>query len=136
MSFELREHQKAALQKMRNGCILNGSVGSGKSLTSLAYYYISECGGSLETWTIKTPKDLYIITTAMKRDRKEWPVELMQFGLIEGPNGNGINVKVDSWNNIGKYTRVEGAFFIFDEQRVVGKGAWVKAFLTITKKNN
>ena len=135
MSFELREHQKAALQKMRNGCILNGSVGSGKSLTSLAYYYISACGGSLETWTIKTPKDLYIITTAMKRDRKEWPIELMQFGLIEGANDNGINVKVDSWNNIGKYIRVEGAFFIFDEQRVVGKGAWVKAFLTITKKN-
>ena len=135
MSFELREHQKAALKKMRNGCILNGSVGSGKSLTSLAYYYIFICGGSLTTWTIKRPKDLYVITTAMKRDRKEWPIEFVQFGLHEGANDNGINIKVDSWNNIGKYVKVEGAFFIFDEQRVVGKGAWVKAFLTITKRN-
>lgn len=135
MSFELREHQKVALKKMRNGCILNGSVGSGKSLTSLAYYYIFICGGSLETWTIKKPKDLYVITTAMKRDRHEWPVEFAQFGLHEGANDNGVNIKVDSWNNIGKYTKVEGAFFIFDEQRVVGKGAWVKAFLTIAKRN-
>ena len=135
MSFALREHQKAALSKMHNGCILNGSVGSGKSLTSLAYYYGYICGGSLETFTIKRPVDLYIITTAMKRDKKEWPVECAQYGLIEGKNDNGITVVVDSWNNIRKYVCVKDAFFIFDEQRVVGKGAWVKAFLEITKHN-
>ena len=135
MSFELREHQKAALAKMRNGCILNGSVGSGKSLTSLAYYYIRVCGGSLETRIMTNPRDLYIITTAMKRDKKEWPIECAQFGLVEGKNKNGVNIVIDSWNNIKKYEGVVGAFFIFDEQRVVGKGAWVKAFLRIARSN-
>ena len=135
MSFKLRDHQKAALKRMRNGCILNGSVGSGKSLTSLAYFYIRICGGSLKTWTITKPKDLYIITTAMKRDKKEWPLECAQFGLNEGPNDNGINVRVDSWNNIRKYADVKGAFFIFDEQRAVGKGVWAKTFIHIAKRN-
>ena len=120
---------------MRNGCILNGSVGSGKSLTSLAYYYIYVCGGSLETYTITKPRDLYIITTAMKRDKKEWPLECAQFNLVEGKNDNGVTVTIDSWNNIKKYTKVYGAFFIFDEQRVVGYGAWTKAFLNIARKN-
>ena len=135
MSFELREHQRAALKKMRNGCILNGSVGSGKSLTSLAYYYICVCKGSLAKRTMAEPKDLYIITTAMKRDKKEWPLECAQLGLNEGDNDVGVKIVIDSWNNIKKYDQVTGAFFIFDEQRVVGKGAWVKAFLTIAKKN-
>lgn len=135
MSFELREHQRAALKKMRNGCILNGSVGSGKSLTSLAYYYICVCKGSLVKHTMAEPKDLYIITTAMKRDKKEWPLECAQLGLNEGDNDVGVKIVIDSWNNIKKYDQVTGAFFIFDEQRVVGKGAWVKAFLTIAKKN-
>ena len=135
MSFELRDHQKAALRKMRNGCILNGSVGSGKSLTSLAYYYICVCKGSLVRRTMSNPKDLYIITTAMKRDKKEWPLECAQLGLNEGDNDVGVKITIDSWNNIRKYIQVTGAFFIFDEQRVVGKGAWVKAFLTIAKRN-
>ena len=135
MSFELRDHQKAALKKMRNGCILNGSVGSGKSLTSLAYYYICVCKGSLVRRTMSNPKDLYIITTAMKRDKKEWPLECAQLGLTEGDNDVGVKITIDSWNNIRKYIQVTGAFFIFDEQRVVGKGAWVKAFLTIAKRN-
>ena len=135
MSFELREHQKAALKKMRNGCILNGSVGSGKSLTSLAYYYTFVCKGSMAKRTMSKPKDLYIITTAMKRDKKEWPLECARFGLTEGDNDVGVKITIDSWNNIAKYTQVTGAFFIFDEQRVVGKGAWVKAFLSITKRN-
>lgn len=135
MSFELREHQKTALKRMRNGCILNGSVGSGKSLTSLAYYYIYVCGGSLETFTVTKPRDLYIITTAMKRDRKEWPLECAQYGLCEGKNDNGITVTIDSWNNIKKYLDVTGAFFIFDEQRAVGKGVWAKSFIFIARRN-
>ena len=135
MSFELREHQKTALKRMRNGCILNGSVGSGKSLTSLAYYYIYVCGGSLETYTITKPRDLYIITTAMKRDKKEWPLECAQFNLVEGKNDNGVTVTIDSWNNIKKYLNVTGAFFIFDEQRAVGKGVWAKSFIYIARRN-
>ena len=135
MSFELREHQKTALKRMRNGCILNGSVGSGKSLTSLAYYYISICGGSLDSFTITKPVDLYIITTAMKRDKKEWPIECAQFGLVEGKNDNGVTVVIDSWNNIKKYVHVVGAFFIFDEQRAVGRGVWAKTFVYIAKRN-
>ena len=115
---------------MRNGCILNGSVGSGKSVTALAYYFTRVCEGSLETWKMKKPRSLYIITTATKRDKKEWPIECAIFGLKEGEG-----LVIDSWNNIHKYVKVTGAFFIFDEQRVVGKGAWVKAFLAIAKRN-
>ena len=115
---------------MRNGCILNGSVGSGKSVTALAYYFTRVCEGSLETWKMKKPRSLYIITTATKRDKKEWPIECAVFGLKEGEG-----LVIDSWNNIHKYIKVTGAFFIFDEQRVVGKGAWVKAFLAIAKRN-
>ena len=76
MGFELREHQKKALQRLRDGCILNGSVGSGKSVTALAYYFVKVCGGSLETMKMAKPRDLYIITTATKRDKKEWPLYL------------------------------------------------------------
>ena len=70
MSFELRDHQVKALKRMRNGCILNGSVGSGKSVTALAYFFTKVCGGSLETMTRESQKPLYIITTATKRDKK------------------------------------------------------------------
>ena len=130
MGFELREHQKSALNRLRDGCILNGTVGSGKSVTALAYYFVKVCGGSLETMKMAKPRDLYIITTATKRDKKEWPLECAIFGLEEGQG-----LAIDSWNNIKKYEKVKGAFFIFDEQRVVGKGAWVKAFLNIAKHN-
>jgi len=118
VSIELYEHQKAALPKLKNGSILCGGVGSGKSRTALVYFQEKEY-----------PKDLYIITTARKRDTNEWADECSPFGF-------DVNIKIDSWNNIGKYTSVCGAFFIFDEQRVVGYGAWTKAFLAITKKNN
>lgn len=141
--MELRDYQLEAIGKMKNGCILNGGVGSGKSLTSLSYYYLQN-GGSLEFLSGKDyipmpnpPKDLYIITTARKRDTFEWEGELSHFLLSTHNELNKYDNKVvvDSWNNIQKYKDVEDAFFIFDEQRVVGSGAWVKAFLKIAKQN-
>lgn len=141
--MELRDYQLEAIGKMKNGCILNGGVGSGKSLTSLSYYYLQN-GGSLEFLSGKDyipmpnpPKDLYIITTARKRDTFEWEGEMSHFLLSthEELNKYDNKVIVDSWNNIQKYKDVEDAFFIFDEQRVVGSGAWVKAFLKIAKQN-
>lgn len=131
MGIELRDYQQEAVNKMRNGCILNGGVGSGKSRTSLAYYF-TQMGGKLYPYSRMTnPRKLYIITTARKRDTLEWEQELIPFLLSKEEDG----VMIDSWNNIKKYTNVEGAFFIFDEQRVVGSGAWVKAFLKICKAN-
>ena len=139
MIIKLYEHQIKALQKMKNGCILNGGVGSGKSITSLAYYYTLEGGkiGGKKHTKMRNPRDLYIITTARKRDTLEWEGELAPFCLSTHPEFNGYSNKVvvDSWNNIRKYEDVKNAFFIFDEQRVVGSGAWVKSFLKITKYN-
>ena len=137
--IDLYDYQLEAVEKMKNGCILCGGVGSGKSRTSLAYYY-KEQGGVIETENyipMKNPKDLYIITTARKRDTKEWEEELAYFLLTTNPEVSYYKniVVVDSWNNIKKYKDVSGAFFIFDEQRVVGSGAWVKAFLNIARKN-
>lgn len=125
---------------MSNGCILCGDVGTGKSITAIAYYYTCQ-GGKVNTnqyvWMKKPPKDLYIITTARKRDTFEWEGELAWFLLSTDPEANAYKNKVvvDSWNNIGKYVNAENAFFIFDEQRVVGSGAWVRAFYKIAKKN-
>lgn len=141
--IELAPHQIDALKRMHNGCILRGDVGSGKSRTALAYYYISVCGGMLKVngkgslGEMKTPRDLFIITTAKKRDDQSWYDELAPFCITQETdfNPSKINVTVDSWNNIKKYTKVYGAFFIFDEQRVVGSGAWVKAFYNIARKN-
>lgn len=132
-SIALYPHQKDAVAKMKNGCILCGGVGSGKSRTALAYYFLRQ-GGSIgpngEYGAMRdTHRPLYIITTARKRDTREWEGETIPFLLPEE------DVTVDSWNNVGKYTAVADAFFIFDEQRVVGNGAWVKSFLKITKNN-
>lgn len=141
--MELRDYQLDAINKMKNGCILNGGVGSGKSLTALSYYYLQN-EGSVDFLTGGdyipmdcTPMDLYIITTARKRDTFEWEGEMSHFLLSTHDECSMYDnrVVVDSWNNIQKYKDVMNAFFIFDEQRVVGSGAWVKAFLTITKKN-
>lgn len=138
--ISLYDYQLDAVRKMRNGCILCGGVGSGKSRTSLAYYY-KEQGGILGTdryMEMKNPRDLYIITTARKRDTFEWEFELAPFLITTNPEDSiyyNHKVVVDSWNNIKKYKDVHGAFFIFDEQRVVGSGAWVKAFLNIARKN-
>ena len=138
--ISLFDYQLDAVSRMRNGCILCGGVGSGKSRTSLAYYY-KEQGGVLGTKNyvrMKNPKDLYIITTARKRDTLEWEGELSYFLLSTNPKVNGYKnrVIVDSWNNIQKYKNVTDSFFIFDEQRVVGSGVWVKSFLKITKSND
>lgn len=138
--ISLFDYQLDAVSRMRNGCILCGGVGSGKSRTSLAYYY-KEQGGVLGTKNyvrMKNPKDLYIITTARKRDTLEWEGELSYFLLSTNPKVNGYKnrVIVDSWNNIQKYKNVTNSFFIFDEQRVVGSGVWVKSFLKITKSND
>lgn len=134
----LYDYQLEAVKNMRNGCILNGGVGSGKSRTGL-YYYFSEQGGSYipEFVPAKNPRDLYIITTAMKRDSKEWVGELANFSMSPNPECNYYDNKIviDSWNNIKKYADVHGAFFIFDEDRITGKGAWVKTFLNIARKN-
>ena len=139
MAIELRDYQIDAVKQMKNGCILCGGVGSGKSRTALAYYYIQN-GGVIkpkEYIPMKNPQDLYIITTARKRDTLEWEGEMVPFLLYSETDRPYHNkVVVDSWNNIAKYADVKNAFFIFDEQRVVGSGAWVKAFLKITKVND
>ena len=127
--LNLRDYQLEALKKLRNGCILCGNVGSGKSRTALAWYY-SLCGGDVEAgkWNKMTkPVDLYIITTARKRDTMEWEFEFIPFRIKKAV--------VDSWNNIQKYKEVKNAIFIFDEQRVVGYGPWSKAFIRIAHYN-
>lgn len=132
--------QEDALSHLRSGCILHGGTGSGKSRTGLAYYY-TRYGGVVNTdkyVKMINPPDLYIITTARKRDTLEWEQELSYFYLSTVPERcyyKNLKIVVDSWNNIGKYVNVENAFFIFDEQRLVGYGKWVKTFLKISAKN-
>ena len=136
---ELDPAQIKAIEQLRNGYILCGGVGSGKSRTALAYYFKENGGdpGYLSGHLLPmndNVQDLYIITTARKRDDAEWLSEAALFRI--GSDIYKSKVVVDSWNNIGKYAGIAGAFFIFDEQRVVGHGPWVNAFLKITKANN
>ena len=128
MQFDL--NQRTAVNRLKSGSILVGGTGSGKSRTALVYYFSKVCGGKIvdRFEEVKKHIPLYIISTAAKRDKKEWEDELKEFPILE--------VKIDSWNNIKKYVDVENAFFIFDEQRVVGSGAWAKSFIKITKKND
>lgn len=142
MAIDLHEYQKNAIDMLKTGSILCGGVGSGKSRTAIAYYFIKECRGTIkingegETSEMKAPKDLYIITTAKKRDSLEWDKECAPFMLsIHGDSINGVKVVIDSWNNIKKYSSVKNSFFIFDEQRLVGSGTWVKSFSKIAKQN-
>lgn len=135
----LYDYQMDAVKRLRNGSILCGSVGSGKSRSGL-FYYFKENGGWIDEngyVPMKDPQDLYIITTAKKRNSKEWLGELSQFLLSDNPEVSMYKnrVVVDSWNNITKYKDVTGAFFLLDEQRIVGNGAWVKSFLKIAKSN-
>jgi hypothetical protein len=116
MAYSLYPHQEEALKKIKPGSILNGGVGSGKTLTSLVFYKRHH-----------SSKKLYVITTAKKRDSRDWEDDAKILGLK-------IEV-VDSWNNIKNYMHLENCFFIFDEQRVVGYSAWGKAFITICRKN-
>lgn len=141
--IRLFDYQLDAIRRMKNGCILCGGVGSGKSLTAISYYYLQN-GGEAESVSggeyfpmDDPPKDLYIITTARKRDTFEWEKEIAPFLLSTAKETNLYQnrVVVDSWNNIAKYTEAENAFFIFDEQRVVGSGVWVKSFLKIARRN-
>ncbi len=117
MTIDLFDYQKKAISELKTGSILKGGVGSGKTLTALGYYVAEE-----------SPKDLYVITTAKKRDELDWENESKLLGIEK--------ITVDSWNNIGKYKKVKNAFFIFDEQKASGYGSWVKTFLKITKSNN
>ena len=127
--MELYPHQAEALRKLKNGSVLLGDVGSGKSLTGLAYYHLV-CGGGIKPYSPRN-KDipLYIITTAKKRDDHEWYVDMLPFLL------KPEDVVIDSWNNIKKYVDIKDSFFIFDEQRLVSYGTWTKTFLKIVKKN-
>ena len=139
--IKLQQHQREAVNKLENGNILCGGVGTGKSLTALAYYITKVCDGRLSSAdqapyiSINKSVDLYIITTARKRDTLDWEEEMTKFTLFPPRPEWNLNVTIDSWNNIAKYIDVKDAFFIFDEQRVVGKGAWVQSFIKITKSN-
>lgn len=122
---------------MRNGTILGGGVGTGKTLTSLAYYVKVVCGGSIDDFSVPMahPKDLVVITTAKKRNTYDWQNEALHLGIFEDPEVSygHRSFTVDSWNNLHKYVGTKDTFFIFDEQRLVGSGAWVKAFLKIAR---
>ena len=134
MNARLYPHQRKAVEKLRSGSLLVGGVGTGKSITALAWCFTKIFGGLIgeggQLSKIAPHQPIYIITTARKRDTKEWDSECERFGFKPG-----IDYFVDSWNNLHKYLKVRDCVFIFDEQRVVGSGAWVKAFLTITKFN-
>lgn len=144
MTVTYRPEQIQAVRQLQNGSILAGGVGSGKTLTSLAWYLTSVCnaalfkkGGSLAKKKVKGSPTLYVITTAKKRDSLEWEEEAARLGLSTDSDCSftGSAIVVDSWNNIGKYSDREHAVFFFDEQRASGSGRWVKEFLKITRKN-
>ena len=143
--MELYPHQEEAIEKMKNGCILCGGVGTGKSITAVTYFMTKVCdgyygrdeNGNVQLEMPRRTMPLYIITTARKRDTKEWEIELTKWCLSTNAKVSwlGTEVVIDSWNNIEKYADVTNGFFIFDEQRVVGYGKWAKTFIKISRRN-
>lgn len=123
--IDFMPHQETAIRLLKNGNILYGGVGSGKSITALGYYLRSEA-----------PKKIFVITTGKKRDSLDWDDTASKFGIFKDASPFSDGILIDSWHNITKYVNVTNAFFIFDEQRVVGSGIWVKSFIKITKNNN
>lgn len=115
-SRELYSNQHEAVEKLRSGSILCGKTGSGKTITALFFYKI-----------YYPNLELYVITTAKKRDTKDWEEEASLIGID--------NIVVDSWNKICDYTNNTGKFFIFDEQRVSGYSKWAKSFIKIARRN-
>lgn len=138
----LRPHQLQAISRMFSGCILNGGTGSGKSRTAL-YWYISCYGGYISSndyiYMNCKPPDLYIITTAKKRDELEWEKELVPFLMVPDTTTHetmyGSKIIIDSWQCIKKYANVKNSVFIFDEDKLTGKGTWCEVFLRISKFN-
>lgn len=114
--FNLFDCQLDAISKLESGNVLVGKVGSGKTLTALSFYLSKY-----------KDKKLYVITTAKKRDSKDWEKEGELVGISD--------LVVDSWNNIKKYEFIKDSFFIFDEQRITGYGVWSKTFIRISKCN-
>lgn len=138
MLVELYPHQLDALEKMKNGCVLRGGVGTGKTITSLVYFYTKVMGGELnKPQTIKNPMDIYVFTTARKRDELDWQKDAANLSISREREASihGIKIVVDSYNNIEKYVKVENAFIILDEQRMVGHGKWTKTFIKMAKNN-
>lgn len=118
MVAKLYSHQEEALGLLQSGKVLVGGVGSGKSRVG-ASWALSQAN----------PKKIVIITTARKRDSLEWEGEFAVFGV------DCDDLTIESWNNVSRFADYTDHVFIFDEQRVVGSGAWVKSFLKISKHN-